>query len=104
VRNRIEADPVRSWRVDDLARSVDLSRGHLHALWAEALGISLKGYIVRARLRKAMSLLRDPAAGLRPSLKQVALASGFSSQHLFCRQFRQAFGVTPTVFRNSAGL
>jgi AraC-like DNA-binding protein len=104
VRNRIEAEPGRPWRVGELAAGVDLSRGHLHALWAAAMGSSLKGYVVRARLHKAMSLLRDPSPGQRPSVKQVAAASGFSSQHLFCRQFRQAFGVTPTAFRNSAGL
>jgi AraC-like DNA-binding protein len=104
LRGRIEAEPTKAWRVSELAKSVGLSTGHLHALWAETLGCSIKGYIVRARLRAAMARLREGTKGERPAVKEVAAACGFSSQHLFCRQFRKAFGVTPSSFRDSAGL
>jgi AraC-like DNA-binding protein len=104
LRQRIEGDPAAPWRVTNLASSVNLSPGHLHALWTSALHSSVKGYIVKARLRLAMEKLHQRSGGHVPSVKEVAASCGFSSQHLFCRQFRAVFGVTPSVFRDSAGL
>ncbi len=100
---KIDTNPCAPWRVTDLADSAGMSAGHLHALWHRVLGCSVKSYLVRARLKFAAGLLSAHTPGDPRSIKEVAAACGFSSQHLFARQFHKAFGLTPTAFRDSAG-
>ncbi|MFH1022757.1 MAG: AraC family transcriptional regulator [Planctomycetota bacterium] len=99
---RVEAEPARMWTVRDLAKLAGFSAGHLHAVFSRALGKSPKEYLVEARLRRAMTLLR-PAVGERfPSVKEVAAACGYSTQHFFSRQFKQYLGVSPLGYRRGA--
>jgi AraC-like DNA-binding protein len=100
---RIQQDPARSWSVTDLAESVGLSPSRLHALCRQMLGRSLKSHIVRTRLQRALLLLREQE-NERPSVKEVSIACGFSSQHFFSRQFKAMFKVTPIEFRDGSAL
>ncbi|MCZ7646258.1 MAG: AraC family transcriptional regulator [Planctomycetota bacterium] len=104
LRERIDADPARAWRVAQLAADLDLSPGHLHELCRRALGRSLKRYLVEARLRLALRLLKERPGGIAPSVKDVADACGFSSQHFFSRQFKAHYQLSPLQYRNGAGL
>jgi AraC-like DNA-binding protein len=92
---RIERDPTHAWRVTDLARDIGISPGHLHALFNGTYKMSVKRYLVHARLRKAISLLN---AG-KQSIRAISEACGFSSQHFFSRQFKAVFGLSPAAFR-----
>jgi AraC-like DNA-binding protein len=104
VCKRIDADPVQAWRVTDLADSVGLSAGRLHSLFRRVTGRSLKHYIVRARLERALKLLKERSDGRLPSIKEISGACGFSSQHFFSRQFKAFFRVTPLAYRDGATL
>jgi AraC-like DNA-binding protein/tetratricopeptide (TPR) repeat protein len=104
IMRRIEADPAHPWRVEDLARSVGVTAHRLHALCRSSHGIGLKAHIVRARLDLAMRLLRDHERGRELSLKEISERCGFSSQHLFSRQFRSFLHITPRAFRAGAAL
>ncbi|MDD2710888.1 MAG: helix-turn-helix domain-containing protein [Verrucomicrobiae bacterium] len=79
-----------------------LSAGHLHHLCRESLGTNLKSYIIEARLRKALGLLKESSGERRLSIKEISAACGFSSQHLFARQFKKFFHITPLACRNNA--
>jgi AraC-like DNA-binding protein len=100
---QVERDPSRAWRVAELATSVGLSPSRLHALFRSATGESLKAFIVKTRLRRALVLLRDRGT-VAPSIKEVSAACGFTSQHYFSRQFRQLFRVSPMAYRAGARL
>lgn len=102
VRRRVEEDPGFSWTVPHLARSVGLSAGGLSALWRRSTAGSLKGFLVEARLRDALKRLRGRPGERPPSIREVAEACGYSSQHFFSRQFRTRFGTTPLKWRNRA--
>jgi len=101
---KIDADPARAWTVGELAADANLSPSHLHALCSRALGKSLKRYIVEARLREALRLLKERPNGELPAIWEVAEACGFSSQHFFARQFKTHFRLTPLQYRNGAPL
>ena len=101
---KIQLDPAHPWVVTELAESIGLSPGRLHTLFKAATGESIKSYIVGARLRRAMTLLRERPHGELPAIKEVAAACGFSSQHFFSRQFRDHFHVTPIAFRDGTPL
>ncbi|GMV78996.1 MAG: hypothetical protein AMXMBFR7_01800 [Planctomycetota bacterium] len=104
LRALVDADPARAWRVADLAAQLELSPGHLHALCVRTLGRSLKRYLVEARLRLGLRLLKEHPAGVAPTVREVAEACGFSSQHFFSRQFKAHYRVSPLRYRNQAGV
>jgi AraC-like DNA-binding protein len=100
---RIQLDPAQPWSVVALAESVGLSPSRLHALCRQCLGRSLKAHIVRTRLHRSLQRLRDRSHG-HPSIKEVSIACGFSSQHFFSRQFKGMFRQTPAEYRDGAAL
>ncbi|MCW2305739.1 AraC family transcriptional regulator [Rhodobium gokarnense] len=61
-------------------------------------GVSPHRFLVLRRLERAQADIRAGA-----SLADAALAAGFADQAHMTRQFRQAFGVTPGVWRRLVG-
>ncbi len=98
---RIDADPAHAWTVAGLARLAGLSVSQFNAVFRRHCGCGPKRYLVETRLRLALRHLREEAGG---TIQAAATAAGFSSQHLFARQFRARFGVTPSAYRAAAGL
>ena len=101
---RIDLDPIFPWLVSELAQSVGVTPGHLHTLCRRVLGKSIKRYIVEARLRHAMKLLKETKNGEPMSAYEVSEACGFSSQHFFSRQFKSYFNMSPIEYRNGSAL
>jgi AraC-like DNA-binding protein len=101
---RIDAEPAFAWRVSDLARSAGVSAGHLHAMFRRTHGLSLKRYIICARLRLAVKLLKEPRHGRLPAVREVSEDCGFSSQHFFSRQFTAFFRTGPRAFRDGQSI
>ena len=104
VQALVRDQPTRAWRVTELADAVGLSAGHLHALCRQFMGRSLKRHLVEMRLQHALRLLKERPAGHLPSVKEVAAACGFSTQHFFSRQFRRYYGISPQQYRDKEAL
>jgi len=104
IQTLVSQDPTRAWRVTELAEAVGLSTGHLHELCRKLLGKSLKRFLVEQHLQQALRRLRERPAGRLPSVKEVAAACGFSSQHFFSRQFKQYYDLSPLEYRDGASL
>lgn len=81
-----------------IARSVHSSPFHLCRVFRRHTGISLHRYRDRLRLRAALERLSDG----RRALIRLALDLGYSSHSHFTDAFRREFGMTPSVFRDSA--
>jgi AraC-like DNA-binding protein len=101
--SRIDAEPARGWRVDELAREVGMTAGHLHALCIKVLGKGIKQHIIDARLRLAVRLLRPAPTGMTRSIKEVSRLAGFSSQHYLARLFKKKYRITAREFQRSGG-
>jgi AraC family transcriptional regulator len=90
--------PERPWTLTELAAQACVSASHLaHAFRAET-GSSLYGYVLRARLTRALDAVLDSDA----ALTTVALDAGFSSHSHFTARFRAYFGDTPSALRMAA--
>jgi AraC family transcriptional regulator len=87
-------------RVDlaSTARTVGLSPFHFLRVFANVLGVTPHQYLVRARLRRAASLLADDSR----SITDVAFDAGFGDLSNFVRTFHRAAGVSPGGFRRAA--
>ncbi|WP_454718886.1 helix-turn-helix domain-containing protein [Caulobacter segnis] len=80
-----------------LARSLGLSRRYVNELLAQT-GQSLDQRVNRLRLARAMALLTS-AEGDALRVTDIAAASGFNDLSYFNRQFRKAYGLSPTQAR-----
>jgi len=80
------------------ARAVGLSPCHFLRVFASVLGVTPHQYLVRARLRRASSLLADDSR----SITDVAFDVGFGDLSNFVRTFHRAAGVSPGAFRRAA--
>lgn len=88
--------PSRDWNVDDMAAEISLSRSRLQHLYSAAFRTSISRDVITSRMDKAAELLRDPDMPIH----QIASTVGCSTPSYFNRQFRAAFGKTPTQFRH----
>ncbi|EQB16836.1 helix-turn-helix domain-containing protein [Novosphingobium lindaniclasticum] len=96
VINAINDDPAKRHSLCDLADLVDLTESHLSRTFAQAMGVSLHAYILKARLDRAKRLLCRTDI----SMQRIAQMSGFSGASQFARAFRQHGGESPTSYRS----
>lgn len=92
---RIEAAPDHPWRLDDLARAVNLDPDYLGRLFGRYVGLTPLGFLARVRAERAATLLAHsslPAA-------RVGAAVGWDDPTYFARRFRTLVGLTPTEYR-----
>jgi len=85
-----------------IARSVGLSVRHLHELFVSEPN-TLMRWVRAERLRKIKDELADPALVERP-IATIAYDWGFREAAHFSRAFRTAYGVSPSIFRDSIKL
>ena len=84
--------------LESAARAVGLSSFHFLRVFSNVLGVTPHQYLVRARLRRAASLLADDSQ----SITDVAFDVGFGDLSNFVRTFHRAAGVSPGDFRRAA--
>ena len=81
--------------VEELARAVAQSRGHLHRRLRDLAGESPSDLIRRMRLERAAQLIEAGAGGIG----SIAYAVGFKSVAHFSNSFQDRFGVRPSGYR-----
>jgi AraC-like DNA-binding protein len=91
----VNEHPERGWTLDELARSVALSRSAFADRFRRATGEAPIRYLRRVRLTRAAQYLRAGDA----TLGEIAAACGYSSEFTFSRAFKRTFGVAPGRFR-----
>ncbi|NUW31899.1 helix-turn-helix transcriptional regulator [Nonomuraea sp. SMC257] len=92
---RLEAAPAHPWRLDDLARAVNLDTAYLGRLFRRHVGLTPLDFLARLRAERAATLLAHsslPAA-------RVGAAVGWDDPTYFARRFRTLVGLTPTEYR-----
>ena len=80
--------------IDDVAKSVGVSRSHLYRVFMLNVGKSPIDYLTEYRINEACKLLR---AG-HLSIAEVAVSVGFFDQFYFSRVFKRAKGVPPSKY------
>jgi len=97
------ADHVRSHladsiRVEDLASIAGLSRAHFSRAFASTMGETPHRFILGERL----AFVRRTLEAEGGDLSHLAAIAGFSSHAHMTAAFRQAFGMTPSEYRDQA--
>ena len=98
VRDRIDREHAQPLDVEELARGVHMSAGHLSRQFKQAYGESPYSYLMTRRVERAMALLRRGDL----SVTEVCFAVGCSSLGTFSSRFTELVGVPPSVYRAEA--
>jgi len=93
----LSSDLTRRWALADIAAEVGGSPVYLTQAFQQVEGMPLYRYHLRLRLARALDLVADCE-----DVAALALDLGFSSHSHFTAAFRQAYGRTPTAFRQAA--
>jgi len=93
----LAGDLARRWRLDEIAAEVGGSPVYLTQVFQRVEGVPLYRYQMRLRLARALDLIDQ-----YDDLSALSLDLGFSSHSHFSAAFRQAYGRSPTAFRQSA--
>lgn len=96
----IEATLSQPVTLGALAQIARLSEYHLARMFRLSFGLPPHAWIAQRRLDRARILLKTTAM----SLQQVADACGYADLSHFSHRFRAATGVSPSHFRQLAGL
>ena len=80
-----------------LAQEFGYSEYHFSRKFRELSGIQLRDYLRYRKLALAAKRVRDSG----DSLLDIALDNGFSSHEAFTRAFKEAYGITPSEYRQN---
>jgi len=94
----MHAEPGRAWTLDELARSVALSRSALADRFARLVGQPPMRYLTRWRLALAAQTLRSGAE----AIVRIAERAGYDSDAAFSRAFQREFAMPPARWRRRA--
>lgn len=81
--------------LDKLAQSLNLSESRLRHLFKAETGISPMQYLKAQRMQKARKLLETTFL----NVKEVMLKVGAKDTSHFIRDFKKAFGLSPSQYR-----
>ncbi len=93
----LAGDLARRWTLDEIAVEVGGSPVYLTQVFQRVESVPLYRYQMRLRLARALDLIDQ-----YDDLSALSLDLGFSSHSHFSAAFRQAYGRSPTAFRQSA--
>ncbi len=82
---------------NEVAKELNISPSRLRKLIKVATGVSPGRYVKRLRMRQAQQLLETTFM----SVKQIMAKVGCNDQSHFVRDFKLAFGVSPTQYRSA---
>jgi AraC-like DNA-binding protein len=94
----IEAHAAAPLSLADVAGAVGLSPFHFLRSFRRAIGVTPHQYLMRIRLLRAISQLRETAR----AVTEVAYEAGWTDLSNFTRTFRREMGCSPREFRRRA--
>jgi AraC family transcriptional regulator len=87
-----------STSVEEIATACGLSASHFARSFRKTTGFAPHTWLLRARVERAMALLRQRDV----VLGDVAAASGFANQSHFARVFTRLIGMSPSTWRRQS--
>jgi AraC family transcriptional regulator len=96
TKEHLEAHLGSALRLVEVARAVGASPAYLTSIFRRFEGLSLHQYLTQVRLARSLTELAHAS-----DLLTLAIDLGFSSHSHFAGAFRQAFGMSPSEFRDA---
>lgn len=97
LRNELAHHPEREITIDDLAKSVFMSKSHFQHTYKKLFGTSVLEDCSRFRMKNASFYL----SSTEMTVKEIAQQCGYTSVFCFIRSFKKHFSMTPTEYRQT---
>ena len=97
IQERIEGEPSRPHRVDDLARDASMSPRHFSRIFTDETGEAPGAYVERIRTDAARRALTESD----DTMPVIATRCGFGSAETMRRTFVRRLGVPPETYRRT---
>jgi len=95
VISMIEHDLDRDLPLEELAQRVNLSYSRLRHVFKAETGMTPARYRKALRMQKAKELVEETFL----SMKEIMTSVGIKDKNQFARDFRRAYGLTPSEYR-----
>jgi AraC family transcriptional regulator len=96
VEDYVEANLTRSFTLEELAAVAGFSKFHFHRIFKGIANESLWQYVNRIKLERAAAVLAHRA---ELTVTDIAYHFGFTDSAVFCRAFKNYYGISPTGYR-----
>lgn len=96
----MEGDPSKTFTLEKMAESVNLSAPYFCFLFKSITGMPPAKYLKTLRMQEAATLLTTTFL----SVKEIVRRVGLADESHFVRDFKRHYGVTPSEFRNTSFL
>lgn len=96
IRNDIYASPEKPWTIEEVCKSVYLSRSHFQHLYKRYFSVAFVNDVINARIALAKMLLLNTEL----PICEIAENCGYKTSSFFIRQFKSVIGVSPYKFRS----
>ena len=96
ITSYVNANYRNTIRLEELAGRMCASKSTVSRLFKKQTGIYFAEYVSRVRLDYAVRALLNT----RDSITKIAVDCGFSTPSVFSKTFQQAYGMTPSEYRN----
>jgi len=94
----IEENLDRNIQLTEISAVANMSHWHFQRIFRALTNETLKSYVRSRRIVNSLSTLQNKEL----SILDVAIATGFESHESYTRAFKKLFGITPSLFRESA--
>lgn len=91
----MEEEVPASLSITDWAKKFSISTAYLYELFHKQTGTGPQAYLIKLKLEKAKTILRETDR----SITEIAEMVGFSSLHYFVRQFTNHYQESPSRYR-----
>lgn len=91
----LHAEPGRRWKLDELAKTVGMSRSTFALRFKQLVGASPLDYLLRWRMRLAGKALREG----KQTVSAIALSHGYDTESAFSSAFKRVMGCAPKHYR-----
>lgn len=95
ARAQIHSELSHQWKIDEMARIVNMSSSRFYVLYKEFFGITPQNDLINKRIQTARILLGNGGC----TIEQAAAQTGYTNIYHFIRQFKKIIGQTPGEFR-----
>lgn len=95
LRRQIQREYSKSWTIDDMANSINLSPSYLHAIYKQFFGVSPLNDLISVRIERACLML----TGTKKTNAEIAASLGYNTPSHFMRQFSKKMGMSPREYR-----
>lgn len=95
LRKRILNNPQADWNVEQIAKELHLSTGHLQLIYKKSFGVTCMDDVITGRIQMA----KERLIYTTNTILEISETCGYHNVEHFCRQFRKYVGCSPSSFR-----